>query len=253
MIIWCALILTVLTFLSWLVLPNKVLRILCGTITMVLLVISAVTISANIYGHWGMKKTTTTTAAKEIYSAGDSSSPANMLITQELGTKSDDYVLVYRDNKDAKEAKAHGTPDEKNITESVKKTVAYKTADVDTASVKTEKTYWKWKNDTFKFFFNLGDNNNELISQKTTVTVPKDTWAVLTADQAKELAKQQKANPVPAAQQQQQQQQMKEAVTAAVGAYMQQNPTATQADIQKFTQKETAKIAVTSINSMLKK
>lgn len=59
---------------------------------------------------------------KRIYSAANSKSPAQMLIANEIGNNSNNYVMVYKDNKDDTKATAHFKPKttKEDISESTK-------------------------------------------------------------------------------------------------------------------------------------
>src|SRR5699024_9756525 len=48
-------------------------------------------------------------------------------------------------------------------------------------------TYWVYKNDMYKFWFNLADNNHEYASRVNTFKIPAD-WIELSTDQSKTLA-----------------------------------------------------------------
>lgn len=190
MIIYILILLTFLAFLviiSWLLIKNKQLRWILGIISTVLLLLASVAVSANLANHWGMKEKTVSLNSQQIYTAGQTSSPKNLLIVEQVGNKSNNYVMVYRTNKNDSEATAHFAPNEKNIIDSVKKQASYKVADVDHATEETTKTYWVWKSKLYEDLFKLEDNDNELIKQETIVTVPEDSWIVLTSEQAKEL------------------------------------------------------------------
>jgi hypothetical protein len=204
---------------------------------------------ANTSYHWGMKQETTTSTEK-IYSAGSSKSPAGMLMTKELGTSSGRYVLVYKNNSDSKKATAHFVPNNDDIVNSVKEKATYKQANVKDATVKTTTKKWVWKSDNYRRWLKVGKTQNQLISKKHVVTVPKDTWAVLTADQAKKLAKAQKS--VSADQQASQQNVLKQTLQSSLAEYSKKNPNATKKELQEYTQTETAKLSVQAINQMAK-
>ncbi|MBC6498264.1 DUF4811 domain-containing protein [Weissella confusa] len=65
--------------------------------------------------------------------------PIGVLVTKELGTKADNYVLVYADKKDAK-ATPHFVPDTKHMVQAVKKSATYREANVSQATVTTTTT-----------------------------------------------------------------------------------------------------------------
>jgi hypothetical protein len=100
--------------------------------------------------------------------------------------------------------------------------------------------------------FGFGGEGHSLAKQTHVVTVPKDTWVVLTADQAKQVQAQQKtaaADPAAAAAQQAQ---LKTAVQTKVTAYVTANPSASQAQITAYTQKVTAQLMADAIKTTLK-
>lgn len=95
--------------------------------------------------------------------------------------------MVYCDSQAVK-ASTHFVPQKKHIVETVKKQSTLKKANVDHATVKTTTVRWEWKNDTAKFWLNIGDQAGELVSQKSVVTVPEN-WQVLSPSQLKQLKK----------------------------------------------------------------
>ncbi|SCB79641.1 DUF4811 domain-containing protein [Weissella bombi] len=250
MIIIVLTILAILTYVSWINIEHVPTRVIAGVISMALLVASIWLLTANMSNHYGMKKVTTTTE-KTIYSAGGSKSPAGMLITQELGTKSDNYVMIYADREDGK-AKAHFVPDKKNMPESVNKTATYKTANVDKATVKTVTTRWEWRNHFFKSMLGFGGEGHSLYKQKATVTIPDNTWVALSAKQAKQVTAKQKAAAQDKTAVAAQQKQMREAVQAKVAAYMKNNPKVSANDVADYTREATAEMTADAMKQMLK-
>ena len=115
MIIIVLAVFAVLTYISWFYIKSAPTRLIMGLISFALLGATVLLLTANIKSHYGMKNVTTTTE-KTIYSAGGSKSPAGMLITQELGTKSGNYVMIYADSEDGK-AKPHFVPNKKRSEE----------------------------------------------------------------------------------------------------------------------------------------
>lgn len=187
MIIYVIFALVIVTILAWTLISNRPLRWTVGILSALALVGTIGVMSANFTNHYGMKKVTTTTT-RRIYSAAGSKSPAGVLVTKQLGTKSGRYVLVYADTPNGK-ATAHFVPKQKHITTAVKQHVTYRTANVKQATLKTTTTRWEWKNDRAKFWLNVGDQAGELVSQYRTVTIPKDTWLAVTPNQMKKLQK----------------------------------------------------------------
>lgn len=141
--------------------------------------------TANFTNHYEMKKVTTV-KTQQIYSAAGERLPAGVLITKQLETKSERYVLIYADTPNGK-ATAHFVPNQKHITTAVKKSSTYKTADVDKATLTTKTTRWEWKNQTAKKWLNVGDQAGELVNQKQVVTIPEKTWIAVTPSQMKKL------------------------------------------------------------------
>lgn len=181
-------------FASWLLIPHKITRYILGTLATLALLLQVIAITANMTHHWGMEKQVTTSDKKEIYSAGDQKLPTNLLIANEIGEDTDNYVMVFKNNEDDKKAKPHFKPnmDKSHMSEAVKKQAKYEVKDTDQATQQTTKEEWVWKSDFYKFLLNFGDDQQELIQSTTTVTVPDDTWVVLNADQAKKLQQSQK-------------------------------------------------------------
>ncbi|QEA57567.1 DUF4811 domain-containing protein [Weissella hellenica] len=250
MIIIVLIILSILTYVSWMNIDNRTTRLVAGLISCGLLVVTILFLTANMNSHYGMKQVTTS-SEKTIYSAGGSKSPAGMLITQQLGTKADNYVMVYADRED-KKAKPHFVPDKKNMTEAVLKRASYKTADVDKATVKTVTTRWEWRNDFFKLMLGFGGEGHSLVKQTATVTVPEKTWVVLSAKQAKQLTAKQQAAAQDKTAMAAQQTQMREGVQAKVATYLKANPKANANDVADYTQQVTAEMTANAMKQMLK-
>ncbi|WP_267201890.1 DUF4811 domain-containing protein [Limosilactobacillus kribbianus] len=187
MIIYVIFALVIVTILAWTLIPNRLLRWAIGILSALALVGAVSVMSANFTSHYGMKKVTTTTT-RQIYSAAGSKSPAGVLVTKRLGTKSNRYVLVYADTPSGK-AKAHFVPKQKHITTAVKQHATYRTANVKQATLKTTTTRWEWESKRAKFWLNVGDQAGELVSQYRTVTIPQDTWLAVTPNQMKKLQK----------------------------------------------------------------
>lgn len=250
MIIIVLAVLTALTYISWFYIKSAPTRIVAGLISFGLLAATVLLLTANMNSHYGMKNVTTTTE-RTIYSAGDSKSPAGMLITQELGTKSGNYVMIFADREDGK-AKPHFVPNKKKMVEAVHKTATYKTADVDKATVKTVTTRREWQNDFFKWLLDFGGEGHSLVKQTTTVTVPKNTWVVLSAQQAKQVTAKQKAASQNKAAAAAQQKQMRDAIQAKVTAYIEANPKASANDIANYSKEATAEMTASAMKQLLK-
>ena len=131
-------------------------------------------IVANLSNHFGMEKVTETKTTN-IVSSADSDS-ANMLLYQALGDGTE-KVYLYRTSEDQKKPKATGTDNETN---KVERTTGQ-------AQKVAKTTYWVYKNDMYKFWFNIADNNHEYDSRVNTFKIP-ETWVELSTDQASKLA-----------------------------------------------------------------
>ncbi|MFR2689918.1 MAG: DUF4811 domain-containing protein, partial [Enterococcus faecium] len=131
-------------------------------------------IVANLSNHFGMEKVTETKTEKIVSSAD--SQGADMLLYKALGNGKE-KVYLYRTNEKQEKPKATGTDNETN---KVEKT------DGDAEKV-TKTTYWEYKNDMYKFWFNIADNNHEYDSRVNTFKIP-ETWVELSTDQASKLA-----------------------------------------------------------------
>lgn len=250
MIIIVLAVLAALTYISWFYIKSAPTRIVTGLISFGLLTATVFLLTANVNSHYGMKNVTTTTE-KTIYSAGGLKSPAGMLITQELGTKSGNYVMIFADCEDGK-AKPHFVPNKKKMVEAVHKTATYKTADVDKATVKTVTTRREWQNDFFKWLLDFGGEGHSLVKQTTTVTVPKNTWVVLSAQQAKQVTAKQKAASQNKAAAVAQQKQMRDAIQAKVAAYIKANPKASANDVANYSKEATAEMTASAMKQLLK-
>ena len=79
--------------------------------------------------------------------------------------------------RNQKKPKATGTDNETN---KVERTTGQ-------AQKVAKTTYWVYKNDMYKFWFNLADNNHEYASRVNTFKIPAD-WIELSTDQSKTLA-----------------------------------------------------------------
>lgn len=186
MIILILSIFTILTFYGFMFIKNRFASILVGGISIIILAVSTLGLTLHMTNNWGMKEVTTTTKTP-IYTAGETSASFGMLIKSEIGKSSGNYVFVYRQNKDDKNAKPHFVPDQKHIVNAVRKSATYKMVDSSTAQVVSTTTKREFSSNLMKMLFGIGDENNELVKQTNVVEVPKSSWIVLTADQAKEL------------------------------------------------------------------
>ena len=186
MIIYLIFLLVIVVILSWTLINNRTWRWLIDLTSSIALVAAVSIMTLNFSDHYGMKKETIV-ETHQIYSATGDQSPMQIMVAKQLGTKSKHWVMVYRDSQAVK-ASTHFVPQKKHIVETVKKQSTLKKANVDHATVKTTTVRWEWKNDTAKFWLNIGDQAGELVSQKSVVTVPEN-WQVLSPSQLKQLKK----------------------------------------------------------------
>ncbi|MBO1306343.1 DUF4811 domain-containing protein [Enterococcus sp. 669A] len=177
-------------------------------------------ITANDHYHYGMKKVTETTV-KPLVSSADGQQ-GNMLLYQPLGNGTE-KVYLYKTTKDQKKPKATGT----DLVANHLKTNQKK------AQLIEKITYWTYKNDTAKRWFNLTSKDHELVKEDNTFEV-SDDWFVLTTDQAKKLAKLAADNQSAMAEQ------AKAFVQEKVGQAMTQNPSLDQAAQQQIAKQATA-------------
>lgn len=198
------------TFFGFMFIQNRLVRWLVGGTSFLLLAASVAMLTVHINDNWGMKEVTTATS-RRIYTAGDKAAPYGLLIKSEIGKDTHNYVFVYRQNKTADKAEAHFKPDEKHISEAIKKTATYELVDDNKAMLTTQTTRRVWTSNFYKVLFGIGGEENELVKQHATISVPKNTWLVLTQNQVKKLsqeapemkkqmAEQMAANPQKAAQ-----------------------------------------------------
>ncbi|MBO1299333.1 MULTISPECIES: DUF4811 domain-containing protein [unclassified Enterococcus] len=157
------------------VFAKKMWQTLLSFVFGLLFVLSLGLIVGNITNHFGMKEVTETKTTPIVSSADQSE--VNMLLYKSLGDGTE-KVYLYRTDDKQKEPKATGT---KNETNKVEQTEG-------TAEKVSETTYWVYKNDQYKFWFNLADNNHEFERRVNTFKIPAE-WIELSTDQASELAK----------------------------------------------------------------
>ncbi len=250
MIILLLVVFAILTFVTWMLIKEKKRRMIAGSLSFLLLSLTVAAMTLSFTHHLGMQQVSHT-ETQRIYTAGAKQSPAGVLLAQEIGTQSDNYVLIYRDRAQAAEPKVHFKPDQKHITQAIRKEADYRQAKVNHASVKTTTTRWAWKNDVYRLLFGIGGQGNELVKEKVEVTVPSDTWVVMSPQQAKQLAQTQaKMSP---AMQAQQQAEIKQAVEAKMMHYQQVQPQASAAQLKAQTQYETAVLTAQAMKTTLAK
>lgn len=187
MLVYVIFALVIVVVLSWTMINQRALRYSCGVIASAALIACTILLSLNFTSHYGMKKVTTT-ETHQIYSLAGSKVPAGVLAAKQLGTHSNRYVLVYRDSENGP-AKTHFVPNQKKITNAVKKHATYRLTDKKTATVTTKTTRWEWQNAIAKRWLNVGSQAGELVKQTSTVYVPRKTWVVLTPAQMKKMKK----------------------------------------------------------------
>jgi hypothetical protein len=186
MIILIIALFTICSLISFFFIKNSKLRWLCGCLSVLLLAGSVLLLVANFAWNWGTKEVITE-KTQTIYTAGQTSAPYGVLVASEIGTKSDDYAFTYRSSKNGKVA-THFVPDTANVINAVKIKTTYKTSSSLSAKITTKTTRRQFSSGFTKLLFGIGGGQNALVKKKVTVTVPKATWLVLTADQAKELS-----------------------------------------------------------------
>lgn len=182
--------------------------------------ISLALITANDHYHYGMKKVTETTT-QTLLSTADNKD-MNMLLYQPLGDGTE-KIYLYKTNDSQKKPKTTGTDHVSNIVKTNQKK----------SQLKTEKTYWVYKNDTTKFWFGLSSKNHQLVKERNTFDVQNE-WFVLSTTQAKKLAKLAQENKSTM------QNDAKLFVQEKVKTAMMQNPTMDQTTQQKIIQEATS-------------
>ncbi|MDR0299930.1 MAG: DUF4811 domain-containing protein [Streptococcaceae bacterium] len=165
-----------------------VLSWLVGIFSLLVLAFSMVGLIYHDNTHWGMKEVTTRTS-HEIYTAGDPAQAWGLVIKAEIGTNTGNYVFVYRNGIDDKKPETNFKPDTKHIVEAVLKSANYQLTSDSNAKVVTNTTRYEWSNNLAKWLFGVGGEAGDLVKQRSTVYVPKDTWLLLTAAQVEKLQK----------------------------------------------------------------
>ncbi|BBE41147.1 DUF4811 domain-containing protein [Streptococcus dysgalactiae] len=178
---------TIASFASWMLLPNAKQRFLLGTLSLGLLLGSVLYLTNHFVNHTGMS-VETKRQTQAIYSAGDSKAPFGLLIYQPVGKTARHQVLIYRDKATDPKPRAHFIPDQKHMSQAIKKEAHYITTDSSKATVTTTTKRYVWKSKLAKAMFGFAGENGQLISQKTVVAIPKETWLAVTKAQAKQLA-----------------------------------------------------------------
>lgn len=184
MILFILAILTIVMFGCWILIQHPIIRYVSSFITATLFCLAILMLSLNMKAHWGMEQKTTTSQPVTIYSAGPKGAPMNFLIIQQVG-KTDNYVMIFKEDKNDKEPQPHFVPDKDNLVEAVKQRAIYQRKNVSKASYIVKTTRWDYQSDLFRMLFKLGDGKDRLVEQETIVTIPKQGWMVVTEKQAK--------------------------------------------------------------------
>ena len=173
------------SFGTFMYLRKALLRWTLGSLSVFLLALSILLMLGNFAWNWGTKEVTTTDI-RPIYTAGPTNVAYNILIQSEIGNKSGNYAFVFRDSENGR-VKTHFVPDTSDIINAVKKTASAKDSSSLTASVKTVTIKRTFSSDMTKLLFDIGNNDNILIKQHSTVSISSATWLVLDEAQAKQL------------------------------------------------------------------
>ncbi|VDC43501.1 hypothetical protein FMV2238Y02_20050 [Streptococcus canis] len=167
---------TIASFISWMLITKARTRFFLGILSLLLLLGSVLYLTNHFIHHTGMG-IETKHETQAIYSAGDTKAPFGLLIYQPIGKRSDNQVLIYRDK----------ASDQKHMSQAIRKEAHYLTTNSDDAKVTTTTKRYIWKSKLAKAMFGFAGEEGQLISQKTVVTIPKDTWLALTQKQAQQL------------------------------------------------------------------
>lgn len=248
MIIWIIIISTISFTCSWLMIENRLLRLILGIISTFCFVASISLTSLNLTNHFGMK-TVITSKETPIYSSASSDLPINILIAQELGEDSNQFVLIYRDTEDATEASVHFKPDENNMVESIKKTSSYQMEDIDQATLSTTEKKWVWENKFYEALFSFDNSSEELISQENIAYLSKDNWLVLTPQQAETFAEKQKN--ISTEEKEKQLSLFQAKLNTAKESYIASNPSASTEEIKEYLDNYLSKLYIEMIKSEL--
>lgn len=186
MIILVIILATILSFTTWMYISKSILRFALGILSLLFLAGSISFLTDHFVNHRGMV-VKTTTETKKIFTAGQTNQVFGVMVAKEVGTKSGRYVMIYRDSASDSRAKTHYVPNQNKISEAIKKTSSYKLENTKEANVTVTTKRYVWKNNFYKVLFNFGGENDKLKSEKVLVTIPKDTWLVLSPTEAKRL------------------------------------------------------------------
>ncbi|PAK87241.1 DUF4811 domain-containing protein [Lentilactobacillus parakefiri] len=250
MIVYMLIIFTILMFVSWLFINNSALRWTIGTITTGLLLMLSVALSANLSMHWGMEKKTTIDTSKNIETAGNIKSPVSTLIVKQIGTKSNNYVMIYRPTKTSLKPMSHFVPDKKDIVSSAKKKATYQVDNVRSTKLMTKKTEWVFKSPRYKWLLSFDHNDHQLIKQRTVLYLPKRLWVVMSVNQAQKLDRWQKSTG--AKKQKMLQKQMRLAIKQKVGIYKRAHPKADSNALMRYTDQLKTEMTMRALKTALK-
>lgn len=244
MIIGVLILTVIITIVTWTTIKSNVIRMVCGIISLLTVLAATIILTLNFTNHLGMQKKTTS-SVQQIYSTGQKSSPAGMIIVKPLGTAHNSYVAIYRTQKNAK-ATAHFVPNTKNVVNAAKTTANYHYSDTSKATVTTKVTKWRWQSDTWRFWLNVGDQDGQLVQKHSEINLPKQTWIALTAKQAKQLQIKQNSSKSTGSQEN-----LKIALSSKMKVYQKSHPKATEKQIQTYQQQELAKLSIQSIRQII--
>lgn len=190
MIIYLIFILTILAFVTIIMIKSKTLRVIASGISVVGLITAVGFMIGNQEWHWGMKQETSTTMSTKVYSALPIATPKNILIYQNVGTNKQHQVLVFRDSKTEKKATAYAKPDDGDILKADKTTATYKLANTTAPKLTVRTTYWVYTSKLMNTVFHYSGNGKKFVSKSTVLTLPKSSWQVMTKRQVKDYQQQ---------------------------------------------------------------
>ncbi|MFD0898373.1 DUF4811 domain-containing protein [Loigolactobacillus binensis] len=228
MIIAAIIIFAILLFISMVSLSKPVLRNVISLIFAVLLSGAIFLVVANYHDHFGMKKVTTTSTTDLI--SVSPSSQMKLLLYQNVGTSGKNRVYIYKQHKVQKKSTVTN-PDPTKTANKVKVITG-------TPKVTTKTVRWEYKNNAYKLWFGIANNDHKFIKRYNTFGINKD-WLTLSSQQAKKLQKLVKANA--AKMKQDGQTYVTAAVKTALTNALKQDPTLSTAQQQALTKATTAK------------
>ncbi len=243
MILWLIIILMGFFICSMTLIKRRLLRWVTSLLVVGSLLVTICFLIAHMTSHLGMEVATNTQTQK-IYSAASTKSPVNILVIKRLGTSAKRYVLIYRTHPTAK-AKAHFIPDQKHVVIAIKKKAWYRRENVQQASVKTTTKNWRWRSKMIRFWFKIGTPET-LISKKSVVIVPTQTWLVLTSGQTKQLAKIQRREGSHIVIE------LKAQLAQKIAAYQQQHPKTRPEQLKLYMQQQNVILTVQILRQILK-